>query len=65
MRNENAYFTGRMAEKKQQQSWNAFCQSGSVADYLQYRENCIRSEGIADAGTSDCQGSGYTGNTIS
>ena len=34
MRNQNAYLTGRMAEKQQQQCWDTFCQSGRIADYL-------------------------------
>ncbi|MBR3268159.1 MAG: hypothetical protein IKI58_05450 [Oscillospiraceae bacterium] len=56
MRNENAYLTNHMAEKRVQQSWNAFCESGSVPDYLQYRSCCAALEGKENADTSDRQG---------
>ncbi|GEM_PF-2464588 len=66
MHTENAYFSGKMAEKKQQKCWDAFCQTGSVADYLQYRASCERAEGNANGGnTFDGQGAGHTGNTVS
>ena len=47
MRNQNAYLTDRMAEKQQQQRWDAFCQSGSIADYLEYRACCHEEIGRA------------------
>ncbi len=58
MRNENASLTNRMAEKRMQQSWNAFCESGSVPDYLQYRSCCAELEERTNADTSDRQGTG-------
>lgn len=64
MRNQNAYWTGKMAEKRQQQCWDAFCRSGSVADYLQYRE-CCHGEDLNDANAFDRQGAGDPGNCIS
>lgn len=64
MRNQNAYLTDRMAEKRQQHCWDAFCQSGSVADYLQYRESCAY-EGKVYADTSDSQGTGHSGDIVS
>ena len=65
MHTENAYFSNRMAEQKQQQCWNVFCQTGSVADYLQYRASCDRAEGNANGNTSDSQGTGHKGNAVS
>ena len=64
MHTENAYFSGRMAEKRQRQHWDAFCQSGSVADYLEYR-SCLPTEVQADGNTSDGQRAGHPGNTVS
>ncbi|MBR4201267.1 MAG: hypothetical protein IKQ91_08365 [Oscillospiraceae bacterium] len=64
MRNQNAYWTEKMAEKRQQQCWDAFCQSGSVADYLEYRSCCTGEDGNY-ANASDAQGSGHSGNCIS
>ena len=58
MRQENAYFSERNADARVQQRWNAFCESGSVLDYLQYREVCTEAEGAAYADTSDSQGAG-------
>lgn len=64
MRNQNAYLTGRMAEKQQQQRWDTFCQSGRIADYLEYRACCTNEDQIyADA--SDYQGAGDSGNGLS
>ena len=64
MRNQNAFLTGRMSERQRQQKWDAFCQSGTVADYLQYR-GCCPAEDKAYADTSDRQGTGQSGNTVS
>ena len=58
MLNQNAYFTNRMAEMRRQQSWDAFCQSGSVPDYLQYRSCCEELEVETHADASDGQGAG-------
>ncbi len=61
MRNQNAYLTGRMLEKQQQQRWDTFCQSGKISDYLDYRACCTNEDKIyADA--SDHQGTGDSGN---
>ena len=59
MRNQNAYFTDRMAEDARRRSWDAFCQSGSIPDYLHYRSCCAQTEGVSYADTSDCQGTGH------
>ena len=64
MRNQNAYWTEKMAERQQQKCWDAFCQSGSVADYLQYR-SCCTDEVTNYANASDPQGTGHTGDRIS
>ena len=64
MRNQNAYLTGRMAEQQQQQRWNAFCQSGRIADYLDYRA-CCTNEDFTNADTSHDQGTRDPGNSIS
>ena len=59
MRNENAYLTEYMAERRVQQSWNAFCESCSVPAYLAYRSCRDELEGRTDADTSDRQGTGH------
>ena len=59
MRQENAYLTEKHAEARMQQCWNAFCESGSVDAYLQYRESCKQAEGAAYADTCDSQGAGH------
>ena len=64
MRNQNAYLTDRMQEQQRQQRWDAFCQSGSIADYLQYRGSCQK-EVTAYADASDRQGTGHSGNAVS
>lgn len=63
MRNQNAFFTDRLAEEQRRQRWDAFCQSGSIADYLQYRGCTERSEGTGIADTSDRPRTGHPGNT--
>ncbi|MBR3044229.1 MAG: hypothetical protein IKI45_07085 [Oscillospiraceae bacterium] len=63
MRNQNAYLTDRMAEKQQQQRWDAFCQSGSIADYLEYRACCHEEQTYADA--SQSHGAGHSGDSLS
>ncbi len=64
MRNQNAYLTGRMTEKQQQQRWDAFCQTGRIADYLEYRA-CCTNEDTAYANASDSQGTCDPGNGLS
>lgn len=63
MQNQNAYFTGRAAELQRMKRWDAFCQSGSIADYLQYRGCTERSEGTGIADNPDCSRTGHSGNT--
>ncbi|MBP0988419.1 MAG: hypothetical protein IK134_13225 [Oscillospiraceae bacterium] len=64
MRIQNAYWTDRTAENRQQQRWDAFCQSGSVADYLEYRACCTHEDNTyADA--SQSQGTRDTGDRLS
>ena len=63
MRNQNAFFTDRAAEAARMQRWDAFCQSGSIADYLQYRGCTERSEGTGIADTSDRPRTGHPGDT--
>lgn len=53
MRNENAFLSNHFAEKRVQQSWNAFCESGSIPDYLQYRSCCAELEDKNHADTSN------------
>lgn len=64
MRNQNAFLTERMTALHRQQKWDAFCQSGSVTDYLEYRQCCAPEEKLY-ADTSDRQGTGHSGNTVS
>ena len=59
MRNDNAYLTNYMAEKRVQQSWNAFSESCSIPAYLAYRSCCAMLEGKTDADTSDRQRTGH------
>ena len=56
MRTDHAGLTRLQAEKQMQQHWDAFCMSGSVPDYLAYRECCTQAEGISHADTSDREG---------
>ena len=56
MRTDNAYLTQQMAERRVQQSWDAFCQSGSIPDYLRYRSCRAAAEGDVYADTSDGEG---------
>ena len=63
MRNQNAYLTDRAAEVQRMQRWDAFCQSGSIADYLQYRSCTERSGGTGIADTSDRPRTGDPGDT--
>lgn len=58
MHQENAFFTEQNRSAKRRQSWNAFCESGSVSDYLRYREICNTAEDTAYADTCDSQGTG-------
>ena len=60
MRNQNAYLSDKMAEKEQRRCWDAFCQSGSIADYLQYRHCCEISGELTNVNsdTSDRQRTG-------
>ena len=58
MHQENAFFTEQNRTAARQQRWEAFCESGSVAAYLHYREVCDAAEGTAYADTSDSQGAG-------
>ncbi len=60
MRNQNAYLTDRMAEKQQQMRWDAFCQSGRIADYLEYRA-CCDHEDHTYADASQYQGTRHSG----
>ncbi len=59
MRQENTMLSGKMAENRAQQCWDAFCETGSVSAYLQYRKSCRSAEGAAYADTSDGQGTGH------
>ena len=63
MRNQNLYLSGIYAQKQQQRCWDAFCKSGSIADYLQYRGSFARSEGSTDDNASDRPRTGDPGNT--
>ena len=63
MRNQNAYLTGRAADSQRMRRWDAFCQSGSIADYLQYRSCTERSEGTGIADNPDCPRTGHPGDT--
>lgn len=65
MRNQNAYFTGKSELQHRQQCWNAFCQSGSVTDYIRYRECLPRSEEMTDGNPSDRPRTGHPGNPAS
>ncbi len=64
MRNQNAFWTEKMAEQNRRQRWDAFCQSGSISDYLEYRQCCSPEESVY-ADTSDSQGTGHSGNILS
>ncbi len=62
MRNQNAFLTDRQSEIQRAQHWDAFCQSGSIADYLQYRGCTEGTEGTVIADTSDRPRTGHPGN---
>lgn len=55
MHTENAHLSGRRADTDMQKCWNAFCESGSVYDYLRYRASCEAAEEIAYADPPDRQ----------
>ncbi len=41
-------------------AWQQFCKTGSIADYLQYRNACQHSKGVCHDNASDRQGRSHS-----